>query len=151
VCFGARGNQFGAFNIKAEGFVAAIKLVHVSGSVTCDKSSCAKTPAEFNSKWGCATTHPYVGKTSLNTVVTTSNNKILFPKDHHFTHAHSNLWYSMEQFDSDSDLLVFQRFDDPLYVAAGQELRLWFGEDLKDVSENDNGGQTCANVYGYYL
>jgi hypothetical protein len=144
VCFGARGNQYGVFNIRAEGFVAAIKLVHVSGSVTCEKRS-----AKFNSNWGCATTHPYVGKFSLNTVVTTSNNKILFPRERQFTNA--NLWYSMEQFDSNSHLLVLKRFDDPLYVAAGQELRLWFGEDLKDVFENSNGGQTCAHVYGYYL
>ncbi|XP_031562383.1 uncharacterized protein LOC116298145 [Actinia tenebrosa] len=151
VCFGAKENQFGAFNIRAEGFLSAIKLVHVSGSVTCDKNSCAKNLNQYNSKWGCAPNHPFVGKTPLNTVITTSNNKIVFPKDHHFTHEHTSLWYDMEQFDSNSNFLVFQRFHDPLYVAAGQELRLWFGEDLKDVSEDDNGGQTCARVFGLYL
>ena len=134
VCFGATGNSFGRFIVKAEGFVAAIKLVHYNGSVTCDKNTIAKKPAEFNSKWGCAPSHPFLGETSINTLVTTSSNKIVFPKDHHFTHEHSNLWYHMEQFDSMSDVLVFQRFDDPLYVAPGQELRLWYGEDLKDVS-----------------
>ena len=148
VCFGAKDNQFGAFNIRTEGFLSAIKLVHVSGSVTCDESSSASNPDQYKSKWGCATTHPYVGKTPLNTVITGSDNKILFPKDHH---EHASLWYKMEHFDSNSDLLVFQRFHDPLYVAAGQELRLWFGEDLKDVNENDNGGRTCAHVFAFYL
>ncbi|KAK3739026.1 hypothetical protein QZH41_010485 [Actinostola sp. cb2023] len=151
VCFGARDNQFGSFNVKDEGFLSAIKLVHVSGSVTCDKSTCAKTPAQFDSKWGCATSHPFLGKTSLNTLVTTATNKIVFPKDLHFTHDHDNLWYSMEQFDSDSNILVFQRFHEPLYIASGQELRLWYGEDLRDVSEQDNSGLTCANVFGFYL
>lgn len=57
----------------------------------------------------------------------------------------------MEQFDSMSSVLVFQRFDDPLYVAPGQQLRVWYGEDLKDVSEDDNGGQTCADVFALYM
>lgn len=151
MCFGATGNAFGSFTVKSEGFVTAIKLVHASGSVTCDKNTLAKTPGEFNSKWGCAPSHPFLGKTSINTLVTTAADKVVFPKDHHFTHEHSDFWYHMEQFDSMSDVLVFQRFNDPLYVAAGQELRLWYGEDLKDVSESDNGGQTCAQVFAMYV
>jgi len=151
VCFGATGNSFGTFTIKSEGFLVAIKLVHKSGSVTCDRSTMAKTPDEFDSKWGCAPNHPYLGKTSINTLITTATDKIIFPKNHHFTHEHGNLWYNMEQFDSQSDVLVFQRFDDPLYVTPGQQLRVWYGEDLKDISEDDNGGQTCADVLALYM
>lgn len=151
ICFGATGNTYGRFVIKAEGFLSAIKLVHTSGHVTCDTSTIAKTPDEFHSKWGCAPSHPYFGNTSINTHVTTANDKIVFPKDLHSIHDHSNLWYNMEQFDSMSDLLVFQRFNDPLYVSRGQELRLWYGEDLEDISEDDNAGQTCAEVFGLYM
>jgi len=27
-------------------------------------------------------------------------------------------------------------------------LRLWYGEDLKGYTDSDNGGRTCADVYG---
>jgi len=151
VCFEAKGNKFGAFNSKAEGFLSAIKLVYVNngGGVTCNKSANGLTPGR--SKWGCSPDHPFIGKSSLNTLITTANNEIVFPKEDQLTYDIPNFWYNMEQFDADSKILVFKRFHDPLYVAANQELRLWYGEDLADASENDNDGQTCADVFGFYV
>ena len=32
-------------------------------------------------------------------------------------------------------------------VSEGMTLKLWFGEDLKDWTEDDNGGRSCADVY----
>ena len=34
-----------------------------------------------------------------------------------------------------------------LATTEGMEMRLWFGQDLKDSSESDNSGTTCAHVY----
>ena len=30
---------------------------------------------------------------------------------------------------------------------AGEMLKLWYGEDLFDISENDNSGTSCADIY----
>lgn len=146
VCFSAKGNQFGKFIVKAEGFLSALKLDHVSGGVTCNKSATPKS----HSKWGCSPSHSFIGKDSLNTLITTATNEVVFPKEDELTHDMPNYWYHQEQFDADSSVLVFKRFHDPLYVTALQELRIWYGEDLADANENDNDGQTCAHVFGLY-
>ena len=47
VCFGARDNQFGRFQVEVDGSIQAVKLVHLSGQVTCDPH-----PISW-SNWGC--------------------------------------------------------------------------------------------------
>ena len=32
-------------------------------------------------------------------------------------------------------------------VRAGDELRVWYGEDLTDWNESDNDGEVCSDVY----
>ena len=46
--------------------------------------------------------------------------------------------------------LRFNILHSPIPVSVGQEFRIWFGADLRDCSENNNSGQTCANVYAWY-
>ena len=36
-------------------------------------------------------------------------------------------------------------------MASGEELRLWYGEDLANVFEEDNGGRVCCDVYGLII
>lgn len=47
--------------------------------------------------------------------------------------------------------LQFKNLTSPLAVNANQELHMWFGEDLFDCLETDNGGKTCADRYGLYM
>ena len=42
-------------------------------------------------------------------------------------------------------------FAHPRSVIRGEELRLWYGEDLADYSEADNGGRVCCDVYALYV
>ena len=35
VCFGAKDSQFGQFQVEVGGSIRAVKLVHLSGQVTC--------------------------------------------------------------------------------------------------------------------
>ncbi|EDO33537.1 predicted protein [Nematostella vectensis] len=152
VCFSATGRQFGAFNAPMEGFIAAIKLSYVSGHITCD----TQESQTYNSKWGCAVTHPSRANDGrdLNTVVTKSNNKIVFPCPHDFEEGGSPSpakWYKLDGFDSQSQALVFSRFDKPVFVAAREELRLWSGEDLTNIDSVNNSGQTCAMVFGWFM
>ena len=64
----------------------------------------------------------------------------------------SGLWYSMPVVgDKHSDELVFSNFDYPLYLHPYMELRVWFGEDLKNWSESDNQGRVCVDVVAYVI
>ena len=49
---------------------------------------------------------------------------------------------------SSSSALVFCAPKKPHCIFANTELRLWYGEDLRGSTEGDNGGRTCADVYG---
>ena len=48
VCFGARDNQFGSFNVTYRGKIAAVKLIHLSGYVMCQSGY-----HSYWSFWGC--------------------------------------------------------------------------------------------------
>lgn len=78
VCFQGSGNRFGSFhNYARSGLVAAIKLEHVSGYISCAGGSV------HNSHWGCAN-HPAVPKNPFNVVVTDQRDQVLFPKKNQF-------------------------------------------------------------------
>ena len=62
-------------------------------------------------------------------------------------------WYHLAgsgaDYNSSSSVLVFCVKTKTQCVLANSELRLWYGEDLRGPrSESDNGGKTCADVYG---
>jgi len=62
-----------------------------------------------------------------------------------------NTWYVLPGFESDSVFLVFHDFANPEFLQENQELQLWYGEDLENFNEDNNEGQTCADVYAWYL
>ena len=134
VCFGAKGNQFGRFTINRNIFVSQFMIVHRSGTVTCNRSS--------YSYWGCTP-----NSTRLEAILTDNNNKILAPEA---SKVNSGGKYALAGYDSSSSVLVFCGVgkNKPHVIFANTELRLWHGEDLKDHTESDNGGRTCADVYG---
>ena len=133
VCFGARGDQFGRFSYQQNIFVSSFMLVHRSGKVTCDKRN--------YSYWGCQPNHE-----GLIVLLTDQNNKILAPEA---STVNKGGWYKLAGYSSSSSVLVFCAKKKPQCVLANSELRLWYGEDLRGPrSEGDNGGKTCADVYG---
>ena len=132
VCFGAKGNQYGRLTYHRNIFVSSFMLVHRSGKVTCGSKQ--------YSYWGCS---PNVR--TLRTVLTDQNNKILAPEA---STVNSGGSYTLAGYTSSSSVLVFCAPKKPHCVFANSELRLWYGEDLRGTSESDNGGKTCADVYG---
>jgi len=138
VCFGARGNQFGRFYIPpGGGNIGAIKLVYLYGYV-----SCAAQDYTRWSHWGCS------GQ-EISIAITTSANHILLPASQLIPHAH--LWSKIPGYDSQSPELVLTFFNHPRQMTSGQELRLWYGEDLASYTEGDNGGRVCCDVYGLFI
>ena len=53
--------------------------------------------------------------------------------------------------DKHSDELVFSNSDYPLYLHLYMELRVWFGEDLKNWFESDNQGMVCVEFFAYVI
>ena len=137
VCFGAKGDNFGRFSYHRNIFVSSFMLVHRSGTVTCDKKR--------YSYWGCA---PDVNGFCV--LLTDQNNKILAPETS--PPVDKSGWYHLgsgADYSSSSSVLVFCAKKKPQCVHANSELRLWYGEDLRGPgSESDNGGKTCADIYG---
>ena len=134
VCFGAKGNSFGKFSYDQNIFVSSFMLVHRSGRV-----SCSKTHQHYYSNWGCLANSP-----DIRVVLTNNENKKLFPS----TSLHQYGGYTLPGYTSSSSIIVFCAGKEPQCVFANRELRLWYGEDFLDSTEADNGGTTCADVYG---
>ena len=81
----------------------------------------------------------------LLTFVTDTSNEIIFPLVSKIKpYKISGIW-------SNSTELIFNNLAVPVRVSAGQQFRVWYGEDLKDVSEHDNGGETCMDSYALYV
>ena len=145
VCFGAKNNQFGRFFVHSVSGVklAAVKLVHLYGYVTCDTRR-----TSYWSYWGCRGVSFYSAE-KINVVITTATNHVLLPPSQFIVNQGAQ-WFKIPGYTSVSPELVLSLFN-PYSVQSGQELRLWYGEDLKNAYEGDNGGRACVDVYALYV
>ena len=139
MCFGARDNRFGKFLVPSSGKLASVKLVHVYGYVTCQKDK-----PSYWSYWGCGK-HSSLSN-HVDVAITTSSGSVLLPSSQFITDK-THKWSLIPGYNSLSPELVLSAFSNPPSVTQGQELRLWYGEDLKNSSEGDNGGTSCCDVY----
>ena len=130
MCFGARDDQFGKFLVPSSGKRAAVKLALVYGYVTCDKNK-----AYHWSYWGCGKHSSLTNH--VDTTITTSDDKVLLPSSQ-FSIDATNKRSLIPGYNSLSPELVLSVFSNHPNVTRGQELRLWYGEDLANGSEADN-------------
>ena len=145
VCFGAKDNDYGAFNMTKRGRVKTMKLIHRSGWVKCNP----KYKASF---WSC--TNPQY-KEHLMTIITDADKKPVLPPTENLTNlgmagekAH---FYSLPGYHHNSTELVFRTLVNPLSVSNNQEMQIWYGQDMVDSREEDNSGKTCVDVYAFYV
>ena len=139
VCFGARHDSYGAFNIKESGVIRTFKLVYLSGSIRCNLDH----PPSY---WGCD--NPALGDTRLLTVITFKNSSALLLADYREKSCHYS--YKIEGVGVNDSELRFNNLSTPISVSVGDEFQIWYGQDLKNCSEHNNSGQTCADVYAWY-
>ena len=139
VCFGARGDSYGAFNISESGVIHTFILVHLSGSVKCNP----KFPPSY---WGCE--NPSFGDTRLLTVITFKNRSALLLAD--YREKGCEPLYKIEGVGVNDNELRFNNLPTPISVSVGDEFQIWYGQDLLNCSEDNNSGQTCADVYAWY-
>ena len=139
VCFGARDDSYGAFNITESGVIRTFKLVHLSGSIKCN-------PYDPPSYWGCD--NPWFGDTRLLTIITFKNRSALLLAD--YKRKDCDYSYKIEGVGVNETELRFNNLPSPISVSVGEEFQIWFTQDLMNCSEQNNGGQTCADVYALY-
>ena len=133
--------MYGSFNVRFGGKLAAIKLVHLSGYVTCDRRKFS-----YWSFWGCGK-RPVV-RDQVGVVITNFRDVILTPQ-RPFLKNDPGKFSVLPGFKSSSSRIILPLFS--LYqLASGEELRLWYGEDLANHTETNNGGRVCCNVYALY-
>ena len=130
MCFGAKNNMFGRFEVEFSGSINAVKLVHLNGKVSCGKAW---------AKWGC-----FPGREKLRVFITDASNTIILPRA-------EGRFYRIPGYNSSSSEIIITDFQNPLYLSSGHDLRLWFGADLFDYDEDDNNGKVCTNVFVRYL
>ena len=144
VCFGAKGNTNGRFTAPIRGNLVAVKLVHLFGYV-----SCHVYDGTFWSFWGCGENNSHGLKALVDTVITDDHNRILMPPTQLEKNIDRLKWYKIPGYNSQSPEIVLSRFS-PTSVYRGKRLRLWYGEDLANLSEGDKGGKVCHKVYATY-
>ena len=144
VCFSARGERPGRFYVPS-GDLAAIKLVHLYGYVTCQKRISSSW-----SHWGCAI--PNVRYHVGVAITTNSSYTAILPLSRFLSgssEVKARKWSRIPGYTGLSSTLVLS-FDSP-YYSSGETFRLWYGEDLTNSTENDNAGRTCCDVYGRFV
>ena len=143
VCFGARDTQMGKFKVPVDGKMGGVRLVHLYGYVSCH------TPGNLPwSPWGCG----YGVNQEINAVITNDKNQLLLPPAEFLSAHHpQGKWHKIPGYNSLMPVIELKVFKDPINVSAGQQLRLWYGEDLTNWTEHDNGGRTCADVFILYV
>lgn len=128
-----------------------MKLVHKSGSLRCNQID-----PDPDSYWGCTFS---LYKNSLMTLITNVKREAILPStedmEEPFTTGHRNCrekhFYHLDGIDHKTPELVFRNLSNPLSLSRGQELRIWYGQDWKNCSENGNNGTICVDVFALYI
>ena len=115
--------------------VLMFQLVHLSGSVACNKGK-----DRYN--WGCL----FVNKLYLMTVITDEQNQVIVPEIHFENHPHR---YNLQGFHANSIYLNLTRKSEPYRLLNGSGVRVWLTEDLHNFNEYDNDGTSCTDVYAF--
>ena len=141
-CYRSLGDGFASFQAPNAGKVKSIKLSHVSGV------SCAKFRP--STRWGCA----FFKINQFQTTITDSTNKAIFPSERTATFN-----YIVDGGNKITTKEVILTSDVPYSVKEGDELRIWYGEDLlahldpvaysARSADNDGDISHCVKILKY--
>ncbi|XP_057300779.1 uncharacterized protein LOC130635463 [Hydractinia symbiolongicarpus] len=129
ICFGTKNDQFGKFKITHNGKLAALKLKHMRGLVSCN-------PKKALTRWGCGWENPK----NIFIVITNSEDQIIMPEGKKKEHN------KIPGFNGNSSFITLDK-----QVKAGEELRIWYSQDLRNFSEENNNGSSCADIYAVFF
>ena len=82
----------------------------------------------------------------MNIYITDEVNRVILPK--HPTQATRDGFYDLIGYhENKKELILVDRGSAQVYGYKGMPLKVWYGEDLLQQSEQDNSGTSCADVY----
>ena len=145
VCFGARDDQYGAFNVTKTGLVKAMKLVHRYGSIKCHPQH----PPTF---WSCSNVKFYANNTFM-AIITNANREALLPSLENLkrTSCSKDHYYVLEGVHQGSPELILGNLSKPLSLLKDQQLQIWYGQDWINCNENGNNGASCVDIFAWYV
>lgn len=135
VCFGAKDDSYGNFTLKHTGTITKLKLKHTGEEATlnCDRY----LSNNVGSRWGC-----YSGEKLIVTAITDKNNTLIIPNSNPLHH------YSLPGYHGNSTYLQFDYLN--ISARCGDELRIWYLQDLRDYTEFNNEGRSCTDVHAVF-
>ena len=131
MCFGAKNDSFGSFNVPYNGTILTFELVYKSGYVTCNANN-----LPYGSHWACKK------QEKIGTIITNAENKVIFPPND------KNTSFMLPGYHRNLPKLIYHL--SPQMVEGGEECRIWYHEGYRNQNENDNAGSTCTDVYALY-
>ena len=145
VCFGARDDTYGAFNVTKTGHVKAMKLVHRNGSITCHPDY----PSTF---WSCSNVNYYPSNTFM-TIITNANREALLPPSENLKVrcSREKEFYILDGVNQGSPELILGNLSRQLSLLKDQQLQIWYGQDWTDCSEDNNNGTSCVDIFAWYV
>jgi len=145
VCFGARDDTNGAFNVTKTGHVKAMRLVHRNGSITCHPDY----PPTF---WSCSNVNYYPSNTFM-TIITNANREALLPSSENLKAKCSGEkeFYILDGVNQGTSELILDNLSRPLSLLKDQQLQIWYGQDWIDCSEYNNNGTSCVDIFAWYV
>ena len=143
-CFGAKGNSYGKVNMALTGYIESFRLFYMSGYLNCNIKN-----RNLNSNWGCNRL-PNKVDNNFGTWITTTRdrNGVVFPG----SNISTDKWkfYHLPGFSSTTSKSITMNVYRHIHVQKGEELRVWYGEDLFDTQDTDNGGRLCVEVWAKF-
>ena len=124
---GSSGDTFATVKVNVPSGRFKLKLVSMGGFISCIGMS----HMEYYNNFGCMKAD---GTNEIRMVVTDKNNTVLLPGKNGFLH------------DGKISKSIFVTFNDPINLEFGQDLRIWYKDDLENYSEADNFGLTYIRV-----
>ena len=82
--------------------------------------------------------------------ITNTGNEILLPPSE-LRLSSTDARFFIPGYTSQGPELVLSVFKNPLAVQGGEELRLWYTEDLLDWGVGDDDGRVCCDVYADFV
>ena len=130
ICYGTKNDDYATFQFKQNCSLVAVRLMHVSGSIRCGNK------ASYGSRWGCNNKPAKFG-----TILAKHKGAITFPETEQIS---MNGFNDLDGFTVHDDVIFFRI--KTVNVMEGDEYQIWYGEDIKDISEDDNSGKHCVDV-----
>lgn len=143
-CIESKDKKYATFECPIEGDVIVFKLIYVSGgglSYTGNESD--------KGHWGGTNK----GKNSIQIHITADKEgkvRVAPPADTPLDNERGIMAYSLPGVTNMDPELVFPDFVPAMHVQKDQKFRVWFGQDLSNVDEDDNIGETCVRVEVLY-